>query len=195
VGLGEHLLVRRLKRGDPQACAELIRRHHHGVYGYLRRLGADAHLAEDLTQETYAQAWSQIGTLRQAASLRSWLLTIARNRYFRWGRARRPEMLAAELPDRVDEAPSAEEAVARVERDGKLRAAVARLEPSLQEAVSLHYFQHLSLREVGAVLGVPAGTAKSRIHRALGCLRSLLDGEEGHGHEERTSRAAVAGDL
>ncbi len=66
---GERLLVWRLKRSDRDACSELIHRHHRSVYGYLRRLGADTHLAEDLTQETYAKAWANVAGLREAASL------------------------------------------------------------------------------------------------------------------------------
>jgi DNA-directed RNA polymerase specialized sigma24 family protein len=53
VGLSERFLVRRLRRGEREAYRELVRRYHHGVYGYLRRLGADPSLSEDLTQETY----------------------------------------------------------------------------------------------------------------------------------------------
>ena len=97
----ERILVWRLKRGDREACRELIARHHAGVYGYLRHLGADHHRAEDLTQETYARAWRDIGALREAASLRSWLLTIARNEFLQEVRAGRPEVTALEeVPDR-----------------------------------------------------------------------------------------------
>ena len=88
MGLSERNLVRRLRKGDREACRELIRRHHQGVYGYLRRLGAQPSRAEDLTQETYAKAWRRIETLRDAASLRSWLLTIARNEFFQRLRVR-----------------------------------------------------------------------------------------------------------
>ncbi len=193
VGPSERFLVWRLKRGDREACHELIRRHHGGVFGYLRRLGADAALAEDLTQETYARAWSRIGTLREAASLRAWLLTIARNEFFQWARARRPEEAPSQPPpDRAADDPVAEAALVRSERDLALRRAVARLEPDLGEAVALHYFQDLSFREAASVLGVPAGTVKSRIHRALERLRALLErGEESD--EERRTRKAAAG--
>jgi RNA polymerase sigma factor (sigma-70 family) len=193
VGPSERVLVWRLKRGDRQACRELIRRHHEGVYGYLRRLGADASLAEDLTQETYARAWSRIETIREAASLRAWLLTIARNQFFQWARVKRPETgPLEELPDRAADDPGAEAAIVIAERDLALRRAVARLEPDLEEAVALHYFQDLSFSEIATVLEVPAGTVKSRIHRALRCLRVLLErGEESD--EERRTRKAVAG--
>jgi RNA polymerase sigma-70 factor (ECF subfamily) len=193
VGPSEHFLVWRLKRGDRDACRELIRRHHEGVYGYLRRLGADPSLAEDLTQETYARAWSRIATIREAASLRAWLLTMARNEFLQWKRVKRPETgPLGGLPDRAAAGPGVEAAYAIVERDLALRRAVARLEPDLEEAVALHYFQDLSFREVATVLDVPAGTVKSRVNRALLCLRVLLEKGEAN-DEERRDRKAVAG--
>ncbi len=193
MGPSDLLLVRRLKRGDGDACRELIRRHHGGVYGYLRRLGAGSGLAEDLTQEVYAKAWRSIGKLRRAASLRSWLLTIARNEYLQWVRVERPGTAGAgELPDREDRAAGAENELVRTERDRALRGAVARLDPSLQETVALHYFQDLSLREVSEVLVIPTGTVKSRLHRALGILRAKLEPTEAD-HETQKAGKTLAG--
>jgi RNA polymerase sigma-70 factor (ECF subfamily) len=193
VGLSERILVHRLRKGDREACRELVRRHHQGVYGYLRRLGAQPPLAEDLTQETYAKAWRRIETLRDAGSLRSWLLTIARNEFFQRLRVERPEADGCEeLPETEDPDPGAESAMIDSERDRQLRRAVGRLEPTLQEAVALHYFQDLSFRETGSVLGIPAGTVKSRIHRALGELRALLEQTEAD-HERQRAEEAAAG--
>lgn len=197
MGPSEHFLVWRLKRGDREACRQLIDGHHAGVYGYLRRLGAEPALAEDLTQETYARAWSRIDTLRGAGSLRSWLLTIARNEFFQWVRAGRPEAAAIpfeRLPERVDERPGAEELLARDERDRAVHRALERLDPGLRETVALHYFQELSFREVGRVLGVPAGTVKSRLNRALGKLRALLANMEAENDGSTRAERAIAGD-
>jgi RNA polymerase sigma-70 factor (ECF subfamily) len=194
VGLSEQFLVWRLRRGDREACRELIDRHHAGVYGYLRRLGADATLAEDLTQETYTRAWQRIDSLRGAASLRSWLLTIARNQFLQWARAGRPEAPTLErLPETADDRPGADSALARDERNDAVRAAVGRLDPDLRETVALHYFQELSFRQVGAVLGIPAGTVKSRLNRALGRLRALLETMEADDARTR-AREALASD-
>jgi RNA polymerase sigma-70 factor (ECF subfamily) len=196
VGLSEHFLVRRLRRGDREACRELIDRHHAGVYGYLRRLGADAALAEELTQETYVRAWRRIDSLRGSGSLRSWLLTIARNEFLQWARAGRPEATTPldRLPETADDRPGAESDLARDERDCAVRRAVERLEPQLRETVALHYFQELSFRDVGRVLGIPAGTVKSRLNRALGRLRALLATMEADGDARTRAEEALAGD-
>jgi len=194
VDLADRLLVWRLRRRDHDACRELIERHHHRVYGYLRRLGADPALAEDLTQECYARAWQRIDSLRQAASLRSWLLTIARNELLQHARGRDPEPVELEAAAPMAGArPSPETEAAAAQRDERLHQSVRRLDPDLREAIVLHYFQDLSFREVGAVLGLPSGTAKSRINRALERLRAMLrEGEEDHG--ERRAETTAAGD-
>ena len=190
MGLSERYLVWRLSRGDREACRELIARHHRAVYGYLRHLGAAVALAEDLTQETYAKAWRRIDTLERSGSLRSWLLTIARNEFLQWARVERPEVgTTGEVAERRDDDPGQEAALLESERDRDLRRAVSRLEPELRETVALHYFHELSLRECGAVLGIPAGTVKSRVHRALGCLRELLEQKEADHEAERTGTA------
>jgi RNA polymerase sigma factor (sigma-70 family) len=192
VGPSEHLLVWRLRRGDRDACRELIRIHHAAVYAYLRRLGADASCAEDLTQETYMRAWRNIESLRRTASLRSWLLTIARNEFFQQMRAGRIETVGLEqATEGASGNPRADDVVARSERDGAGRAPGVRREPELREMIALHYFQDLSFREVAEVLGVPPGTAKSRVHSALLCLRALL-GKEAADHERQRTDKALA---
>jgi RNA polymerase sigma-70 factor, ECF subfamily len=192
VGLSDLLLVRRLRRGDRTACDELIERYHAKVYGYLRRLGAAGPLAEDLTQETYAKAWTSIAALREAASLRCWLLAIARNEYFQWARGRSMEReVAVDPPETAAAGPDPEATAALQERDRLVHLAVGRLEPGLRELVTLHYAQGLSLKEVGAVLGIPAGTVKSRVHRALDLLRAMLEPLEAD-HGQKRDRAAIA---
>jgi RNA polymerase sigma-70 factor, ECF subfamily len=194
VGPSDLILVWRLRRHDREACSELIERHHARVYGYLRSLGADGSLAEDLTQETYARAWTRIDTLREAVTLRSWLLAIARNEFLQRIRVRAPAEVGLEEAAGVAAAgPPADLSAERAERDRRLRDAVGRLEEIPRQAVVLHYFHDLSLREVGAVLGIPPGTVKSRLNRALVTLRSLLEKEESH--DRSKPGTAVAGDA
>jgi len=192
VELGERFLAWRLRRRDPGACRELIQRHHPVVFGHLRRLGADPALAEDLTQETYAQAWRGIDGLRDVASLRSWLLTIARNEFLQVVRNRNPEVTGLDaLPEPPALDPPADALAVHAERDAELRRAVARLDSPLRQTVALHYFQDLSLREVAEVLRLPRGTVKSRLNRALDTLRGLLE-QEATNHEQDATRETAA---
>ena len=97
-----------------------------------------------------------------------------------------------DAPDPVDPAPTALAAVADAQRDARLHEVVDRLEPGLRDTVALHYFQELSLREVAAVLGLPTGTVKSRLNRALVSLRHVLDQQEAN-HERPTAQRATTG--
>ncbi len=189
--MSERYLRWRLRRRDPEACRELIRRHHPLVFGHLKRLGADTALAEDLTQETYAKAWRGIDSLRKVSSLRSWLLTIARNEYFQHVRRRRPEGPGLDtIPETQDAGPSPDAMAAAGERDERLHRELGRLDPVLRETVALHYFQDLSLREVAEALGLPAGTVKSRLNRALESLRASFEQEALTYGQEATGKAA-----
>ena len=191
--LGERYLVWRLRNRDHDACRELIRRHHGVVFGHLRRMGADESAAEDLTQETYAKAWRGIDDLRKVTSLRSWLLTIARNEFLQFLRNRSPEVTGLDsLPERVVEEPGAETLASSAERHDQLKRVVGRLEPVLQQTVALHYFQDLSLREIAEVLGIPTGTVKSRLNRGLEMLRGLLE-QEAMGYGQKRTGEAAAG--
>ena len=176
--MGERWLKWRLQRRDSEACRELIRRHHHVVYGHLRRMGADASTAEDLTQDTYSKAWRRIDTLRGVSSLRAWLVAIARNEFLQHSRSRKPAATELDsVPEPVYRGLSPDSVVMIAERDNQLRKALHRLDPLLQETVALHYFQDLTLREVAEALEVPAGTVKSRLNRALESLREELEQE------------------
>jgi RNA polymerase sigma-70 factor (ECF subfamily) len=193
VKLQDRWLIWRLRQGDRKAAGELIRAHHHAVYGYLRRLCRNEALAEDLTQQTYVRAWSGVGTLRRVGSLRAWLMTIARNEFFQLVRKRKlQESLIDDTPDPVDPAPDALANAADAQRDARLHQAVDRLDSGLRETLALHYFQELTLREVGAVLGLPVGTVKSRLNRALESLRRELGPQESN-HERSTVEKQIAG--
>jgi len=192
--MSERSLKRRLRKRDSEACRELIRRHHSLIFGHLMRLGADASLAEDLTQETYARAWLGIDSLRKASSLRCWLLTIARNEFFQHARRRHPETTGLDpLPEKADRRPPPDSVAIVGERDRRLREALARIDPPLRETVALHYFQDLTLKEVSEVLAVPPGTVKSRLNRALTSLRELL-GQEVLNHGQERARETASGD-
>ncbi len=175
-------LARRLRQRDRGACQELIQRYHQAVFGYLRSMGADQSLADDLTQETYAKAWKNIDRLKDARSARAWLLSIARNELRQWARRRQPELMEMdELKERDTGEAHPDEQSAQREQDQQLASLICRLDAPLREVVVLHYFQGLSLREAGGVQGVPAGTIKSRLNRALVRLRELLPQEHHEG--------------
>jgi RNA polymerase sigma-70 factor (ECF subfamily) len=174
-------LVRRSAQGDPAAFVELVRRHRGSLVALIRRLVADPDEAEDLLQETLVRSWLSIGGVRSPARAQSWLLQVARNccrdyhksaqrrmqpteqreleSYVnRYGRAAPPERIAADVGE-----------------------AVGSLSPAEREVVELFYVQGLTIAEVGARTGSPAGTIKSRLFTARHHLRSFFGVSEEEG--------------
>jgi len=153
--------------------AEIAREHYDVVFRFCaRRVGMDA--AADASQNTFLTAQRALAKYRGESTLRTWLLGIANNECRRIARERRLMPPSLELdPDRACEADSEKTLVNRE----LLRNALAKLSDEHREAVLLHEIEGLSYDEAAEVLGVPAGTVKSRLHHAFLNLRKHLAGE------------------
>ena len=142
------------------------------VLAVARRILQNESLAEEIAQETFLTFWRDPGAfVPSRGSLGGWLAAVARNKAIdavrsEGSRTRRQELLAVnedlpiDLPD-LDTARS-------------VRDAVARLTYLQREALFLAYFEGLTYREVAIRLGIPEGTAKTRLRDAMTGLRSLL---------------------
>jgi len=166
-------LATRLRSGDRQAAAELVDLYYRQIYIYMRRLGHSIQVSEDLTQESFLQAWQHIHNLRSDKALTPWLYRIAGNvsrLYLRRHKGRETSGF-----DSLDiRQGSGNEQIGDFEELERLNQAVRRLGPKLREAVVLHYMQHLTISEAAAAAGVREGTLKSRLNRALTALRRKL---------------------
>ena len=135
--------------------------------------------AEDAAQEAFMKAFAALHRFRAGAEFRPWLLTIVANEARNRRRsASRREVLAlrstkAMTTDHTHE-PSPEASVLVTETRRALLDAVNRLPAADREVVSYRYLLELSVAETAAVLGVPVGTVKSRLFRALNRLRTLV---------------------
>ncbi len=190
----EKLLVRRIVARDHEACARLVRLHQAPVYRLLVRLCRDAHLAEDLTQETFAAAWEGIEGFRGSSALGTWLHRIAYRRFLD-ARRRRTRVAPAEPHEAIDQAPSRGpdplEEVLADERSRRLHRALDMLDPAERDVLVLHYLQGLSLRETAAVLDEPTGTVKWRTSQALERLRALMGRRSNHETKTTTGPGAA----
>jgi RNA polymerase sigma factor (sigma-70 family) len=175
------VLAARLVAGDDSALAEVYDQYGSLVYGIALQLLCDSAAAADVAQDVFVQLWRQPERYDPArGSLRTWLATIARRRavdQLRTGtrRVRREERVAAQ---RVTSPPDVEEAATALVRGERVRKALRELPPEQRQAVELAYYQGLSYREVAQALGIPEGTAKSRLRLALNRLATALR-EEG----------------
>jgi RNA polymerase sigma-70 factor (ECF subfamily) len=176
--LAEADLVRRARRGEATAWEVLVRAHGEPAFRLAYLILGDAADAEDIAQETFIRAYKALDRFDDARPLRPWLLSIAANlsRNQRRGIGRYWAALQRafrETPEPYHPPPERTEAAdAR-----RLREAVARLRPDGRDIVYLRYFLALSEAEAAEALGIPAGTAKSRLSRALAQLRRIIEAD------------------
>ncbi|MFC5745508.1 RNA polymerase sigma factor [Actinomadura rugatobispora] len=169
----------RLAAGDETALAEVYDLFSPLVFGLARRVTADADAAGDVTQEVFVGLWERPLAFDPAkGSLRTWLATLAHRRAVDWvrreSRHRRPPPVTA--PD-GNGRPGVEEEVLEGELAAGVRRGLQGLPPNLREVLELAYYHGLTYREVAARLGIPEGTAKSRIRSALARLARELESE------------------
>lgn len=160
------------QRGDDVALARLLRALADELMPLSSALTGGSGEADALLGDTLSRVYERIGQLEEPAAVYSWARTILVRRFLdqrRWLR-RRPTC-RIEAAENVGVAP-ADPALIDV------REAVRALDHSDRALLVLHYWQHLTLAECASELGVPEGTAKSRLNRALRRLRSRL-GENG----------------
>jgi RNA polymerase sigma-70 factor (ECF subfamily) len=171
-------LVRRARRDDPAAWETLVRRHQEPVFRLAYLILGDADDAQDIAQEAFVRAYLALGQFDTARPLRPWLLSIganlARNRRRSLGRYWAALERAFRANPEPYHPPPDRTAAADARR---LRQAVTRLRPIAQDVIYLRYFLELSEAETAEALGVPAGTVKSRLHRALDQLRQVIEAD------------------
>lgn len=171
-------LVRRARRADGAAWEAIARGYQEPIFRLAYLILGDAADAEDVAQETLIRAYTALERFDEARPLRPWLLSIAANlaRNRRRGLGRYWAALQRAFRDNPEPYhPPPERAAAADAR--RLRDAVARLRPDARDVVYLRYFLGLSEAETAAALDIPAGTAKSRLSRALAQLRRLIETE------------------
>ncbi len=166
--------MERAQAGDRAAFAELAAASIGRLYNVAQLMLRDRFLAEDAVQEALTVAWRDLRGLRDPDAFDAWLhrvLVRCVYREARRERTRSARVLASgpvqELPDSVGEL---------ADRDAIDRA-FRRMRPDQRGVLVLRYYVGLSDREAGEVLGVPAGTVRSRLSRAIAALRSELEAD------------------
>ena len=165
-------LVERAREGDRHAFAELIRLAGARLDATARLILRDPDLAQDAVQETLIRAWRSLPGLRDPSTFDHWLHSLVAHACIDLARKRRRRVVEVELTplhftEVLDHA-------GQVAARDLLDHALARLEPEERAVVVLHYFLDLPLPRVARMLGIPGGTAKSRLHRSLGAMRSAM---------------------
>jgi RNA polymerase sigma-70 factor, ECF subfamily len=177
VDSGDGLLVARLAAGDEEAIAEIFDRYGPFLYGLARRVTGDRSSAEDVVQEVMTKLWTSPERFDpERGSLRAFLGVQAHRRAVDAVRreARRSAHEARnQALDPSAGMPSSDEVEALGLVD-IVRQAIGRLPAAQRKAVELAYFEGCTQRELALVLGIPEGTAKSRLRLAQAKLSEWL---------------------
>jgi len=159
-------LINQAKSGNRQAIGDLVRDNYAPVYRFCaRRVGQDS--APDATQETFVIMQQAIRKFGGQSHFETWLFGIAHNVCRAISRRRRRDPIS--LSDWI-ETPVADES-GRTADGVDLRAALAKLSPDHQIVVLMHEIEELTYGEIAAILRIPVGTVKSRLHHAFQDLR------------------------
>jgi RNA polymerase sigma-70 factor (sigma-E family) len=165
-------------RGDPDgdrtrdAFTAAVADHHRELARFAFRLCGDRTTAEDIVAEAYARVWVQWRKGRVDVLLPYLMRTVANEAYAGHRRRR-----LAERKDRVLEPPTVEGPFEdRVDDHDQLWSAIGRLAPQQRVVLVLRIVEDLSEEQTSATLGIPPGTVKSRLSRALATLRTIVEG-------------------
>ena len=179
--------VRQTLAGDAQAFGALVDRYGSRVIAICARVAGDSYEdAQDVAQEAFLRAYTNLGKYELGRSFFAWLYRIAVNLALNRRTRRPPPALGgpagALLLGRLGDAdPTGQPAAQaeRVERGATVARAVAALPPDYATVVALRYGAELDYSEIAATLQLPLGTVKARLHRAKALLRPLLAELEG----------------
>lgn len=168
-------LVQRAIDGDQEAYAALVRSAARRLYLVAHRILRDSDAAEDAVQQTLLIIWKELPRLRDADRFEGWSYRIVTRAALaeakRRGRSRNINEIAGYEPTTG--------AVAQMVEDrDAIERAFRRLTPETRAVVVLRYYADLPLKDIGDVLGIPAGTVGSRLHRAMRDMRAVVSRDE-----------------
>jgi RNA polymerase sigma-70 factor (ECF subfamily) len=168
-------LVERAKRGDRDAFTSIAAACVDRCYALAYRILRDPHRAQDAAQQALLGAWRDLPTLRDVERFDAWLHRLVVNACYVEARGeRRWTAKVRVLSAAPDTTPDFAAAIAA--RD-ELESAFRRLSPEHRAVVVLHHHLGYQLTEIAETLGIPAGTARSRLHHAVHQLRAVLDAD------------------
>jgi RNA polymerase sigma-70 factor (ECF subfamily) len=175
----EHTVRDRIVARDDTALTDVYDQFASFVYGLALRVIGDARAAEDVSQDVFVTIWERPEAFDpQRGSLRTWLGTLTHRRavdYVRREEARRRR--AEREASRAVTTPDVEEMATALVTAERVRAALDVLPAEQRRAIQLAYFEGKTYRQVAEVLGIPEGTAKSRLRLGLRRVAAALEAE------------------
>ena len=170
-------LVERAQSGDRDAFAVLATTSIDRLYRVAYRILRDTETARDATQQALLEAWRDLPTLRDPSRWEAWTYRLVVHAAYRaFGQERRMVAAIRQIP--LDRSSMPDSTLSVVDRD-ELERGFRRLRAEHRAVVVLHHYLGLPLTEVADILGIPAGTARSRLHHATRRLRAAIEADAG----------------
>ena len=173
------VLIQFTLAGDEAAFARLVRKYQNPVHAYTLRKTGDFHIAEDITQETFLEAYQNLENLRDPLKFSAWLFGIANHLCIAWFRKNRStsELLREHYIIKTDTDTYSRHVALENERDtveaqrALAQKLLSKLKENDRQLITLHYFEEMTSAEISRYLGVSQNTIKSRLRRAKQRLR------------------------
>ncbi|MGE5243348.1 MAG: RNA polymerase sigma factor [Betaproteobacteria bacterium] len=175
-------VLARARQGDGDAFRALVERHGTSVFRLAYRISGNEHDAEDIVQESFLRAYSQLGRFEARANFGTWLYRIVancavdmmRSKQARHDQSRRDSLdqAAAALPA---DGPDPERLALSSEIEARVAAALGTLSPLERAAFTLRHHEGRSIAEIGRTLGLGTSAAKHSVFRAVRKLRAALE--------------------
>ena len=175
-------LIHRILSGDETAFSALVRKYQKSVHALAWRKVGDFHIAEEIAQDAFLQAYKNLATLRNPNQFAGWLYVIANRLCLKWLQKKKTPVQSLEGTSVVEVEQSSykryvseqRETAAKERRHEIVEALLETLPESERTVVTLYYLGEMTAKEIGNFLGVSVNTIKSRLRRA----RERLQAEE-----------------
>jgi RNA polymerase sigma-70 factor, ECF subfamily len=168
-------LIERWRGGDERAATTLVERHAQAIARFVASLG-ERDEVEEVVQDTFVRAFGSLDSFRGESTVRTWLLTIARNLLRDRQRGRKRAKLHVEIQDDdIVSSLDALEGTVAAETEQRLRAAVDTLSPMQRSIFTLRVTEGMSYREIAIAVGSTEGAARVHYHNAMRIIREKID--------------------
>ena len=176
-------LIQRILQGDPDAFSPLVKKYQKGVHALVWRKIGDFHIAQEITQDAFLNAYQKLGTLKNHNLFAGWLYVIASNLCLDYLRRNRlpMESLDADNTNEVDKVSYSQYVAEKQEEEADetrrevVKELLKKLPESERTVMTLHYLGEMTIKTISEFLGVSQNTVKSRLSRARNRLRKEED--------------------